>query len=155
MKKKVVWILVIAICIIVLLKNFMSNESEYLIIANANQNELYSEGKLTSIGVIKEFFSSLNNGDAKTLNELYVQNYFGITEQDIGYFEFPKQEIYDVKVKILDKSTKYDEFYEVKFKIKNNTAPPLMGLGSGKTKCYFNILMENTEWKIKDISTSP
>lgn len=65
---------------------------------------MISEDKLTSVGVINEFFKALTNGNAEKLNEQYTQNHFENSRYKNGYSEFSAQKISDIKVKLLDKS---------------------------------------------------
>ena len=141
--------------IIILIINYPSNETDYLNITNARPNELFVDDKLTSIGVINEFFNALINGDVDKLNEQFVQHYFKNTDIENGYSEFLIQKITDIHVKLLDKSTDNDKFYEVVFTIIDNSAPPFIIAGSGEKTYFFNIILENEEWKIKGIATSP
>lgn len=157
-KKYVFGILVLVIlllCTFMLIKSFTSNESDYFNITNARPNDLFSEDKLTPVGVIDAFFKALIDGDAEKLNEQYVQNYFKNTEMKNGYSEFSNQKISDVKVKLLDQSNENDKFYEVIFTIIDNSALPFIIAGSGEKTYFFNIIMENKAWKIKGIATSP
>lgn len=159
LKKKYVFgilvLVILSVCVFMLIKNFASNESDYFNITNARPNDLFSEDKLTPVGVINDFFKALIDGDAEKLNEQYVQNYFENTERKNGYSEFSNQKISDVKVKLLDKSNENDKFYEVVFIIIDNSAPPFIIAGSGEKTYFFNITMENEDWKIKGIATSP
>ena len=92
--KFVFGMLVLAILlIIILITNYPSNESDYLDITNARPNELFVDDKLTSIGVINEFFNALINGDVEKLNEQFVQHYFKNTDIKNGYSEFSDQKI--------------------------------------------------------------
>jgi hypothetical protein len=141
--------------IIILIINYPSKESDYLNITKVRQNELFVEDKLTSIGVINEFFNALRNGDVEKLNEQFVQHYFENTDIKNGYSGFSKQKITDIRVKLLDKSTDKDKFYEVVFTIMDNSAPPFIIAGSGEKTYFFNIILENEDWKIKGIATSP
>ncbi len=148
--------LVLAILlIIILITNYPSNESDYLDITNARPNELFVDDKLTSIGVINEFFNALINGDVEKLNEQFVQHYFENTDIKNGYSEFSNQKITDIQVKLLDKSTDNDKFYEVVFTIIDNSAPPFIIAGSGEKTYFFNVILKNEDWKIKGIATSP
>ena len=148
--------LVLAILlIIILITNYPSNESDYLDITNARPNELFVDDKLTSVGVINEFFNALINGDVEKLNEQFVQHYFKNTDIKNGYSEFSNQKITDIQVKLLDKSTDNDKFYEVLFTIIDNSAPPFIIAGSGEKTYFFNVILENEDWKIKGIATSP
>lgn len=154
--KFVIGILILAVLLIaILIINYPSKESDYLNIAKARPNELIVDDKLTSIGVINEFFNALINGDVDKLNEQFVQHYFENTDIKNGYSEFSNQNITDIQVKLLDKSTDKDKFYEVVFTIIDNSAPPFIIAGSGEKTYFFNIIMQNEDWKIKGIATSP
>jgi len=146
---------VLLLMLFILIHNRTSKESDYLDITNARPNELFEDDKLTSIGVIDAFFKALINGNAKQLNDQFVQNYFENTDIKNGYSEFENQKISDIKVKLLDKSTANNLFYEVIFTIIDNSAPPFIIAGSGEKTYFFNLIIENENWKIKGIATSP
>lgn len=114
-----------------------------------------TDDKLTSVDVIHAFFNSLIDGDVEKLNAKFVAQYFDNTDTKNGYSEFPKQKITDIQIKLLDKSTDKDKFYEVVFTITDNSAPPFIIAGSGEKTYFFNLIMEDENWKIKVIATSP
>ena len=124
-----------------------------VIIINERLNE--ADDKLSSVDVIRAFFNSLIEGDVETLNAQFVAQYFDNTDTKNGYSEFPKQKITDIQIKLLDKSTDKDKFYEVVFTITDNSAPPFIIAGSGEKTYFFNLIMEYENWKIKGIATSP
>ena len=124
-----------------------------VVIANVSPNE--ADDPITSTGAIDAFFDALIHGDAVRLNELFVKHYFDTTDIKNGYPDFPNQNITDIQVTLLDKSTDKDQFYEVVFTITDNTAPPFIIAGSGEKTYFFNLIKEDKNWKIKDIATSP
>lgn len=150
-----VGILIFIVFISVLSIMNTENAPQYLTITDAKPNDLFSEDKLTSVGVINEFFNALNAGNVIKLNEQYSPNYFETNDMKTGYTEFTPQKISEVKVKLLDRSTENEKFYEVIFTIVDNTSPPFLIAGDGEKTYFFNLIKENGNWKIKDVATSP
>lgn len=148
-------LLILIVFFIVLVKINTVSKPEYLTITDATPNELFSEDKLTSVGVINEFFKALNEGNVIKLNEQYSSNYFKNNDLKTGYTDFSKQKITNIKVKLLEKSTENEKFYEVIFTIVDNTAPPFLIAGEGEKTYFINLINENGDWKINDITTSP
>lgn len=159
MKKRTIFLTVgILIFIVFIIKPAIintENASQYLTITEAKPNELVTEDKLTSVGVINEFFKALNEGNVIKLNEQYSPKYFENNDLKMGYTEFTPQKISEVKAKLLNKSTENEKFYEVIFTIADNTAPPFIIAGDGEKTYYFNLIKENGNWKIINIATSP
>lgn len=80
------------------------NAPEYLTIAVAKPDEFFSEGKLTSVGVINEFFNAINVCNVCNvcnvikLNEQHSPNYFENNDLITGYTEFSPQNSLTVKL---------------------------------------------------------